>query len=88
LKGLKVRGFQGSFRVVALASLLLLSFASPANAYIDSGTTSVLFQAVVAGGAAASLSLRLGWRRLRRSKANDGDRAVESVESVEGREPA
>lgn len=48
-----------------LGIVLLLSVADPASAYIDGGTTTVLFQTLVAGGAAAALSLRIGWRRLR-----------------------
>ena len=52
-------------RVGLLGLVLVLSLAAPASAYIDGGTTTVLFQTLVAGGAAAGLSLRIGWRRLR-----------------------
>lgn len=52
-------------RASLLGMVLLLSIAAPASAYIDGGTTTVLFQTLVAGGAAAALSLRIGWSRLR-----------------------
>jgi hypothetical protein len=35
-----------------------------ANAYLDPGTGSMVFQAVIAGAMAAALSLKLFWRRI------------------------
>lgn len=61
-----------------LVTLLILgSFATPAHAYIDGGSATVLFQALLAGAATAGLSLRLGWRRLtgRELRSQDGEPA-------------
>jgi hypothetical protein len=70
-----------------LASLLLLAtFAAPAHAYIDGGSATVLFQALVAGAATAGLSVRLGWRRLTgRGQRPDGQPNAASVDRAQAR---
>lgn len=45
-----------------LAALLLV--VPTANAYIDPGTTSVIFQALVAGLAAAGTAITMFWSRI------------------------
>lgn len=52
--------------VVVLAAVTWLVPLHAASAYIDPGSTSVVFQAVVAAVAAVGMSLRLTWHRLRR----------------------
>ena len=68
-------------RTVPLSLLLVASLAAPAHAYIDGGSATVLFQALLAGAATAGLSLRLGWRKLtgrgRRSSAPGSDHGGE-----------
>jgi tryptophan-rich sensory protein len=58
-----------------VASLLVVPAAS---AYIDPGTTSVVFQAVVAGLAAAGTAITMFWSRIisffRRDKESSGER--------------
>jgi hypothetical protein len=48
---------------LVLAGALSLLVVPVANAYIDPGTGSVIFQAVIAGAMAAGLALKLTWRR-------------------------
>jgi hypothetical protein len=55
----------GIVRAGLLALLLVASLAAPASAYIDGGSTTILFQTLVAGTAAAGLSARIAWKRLR-----------------------
>lgn len=43
----------------------ILSFPQPVHAYVDPGTGSYLLQVLIAGIAAASLSLKLFWGRIR-----------------------
>lgn len=67
---------------LSLAATLWLVFVPAANAYIDAGTTAVVFQAVVAGLAAAGMFLRVFWRRItgffgRDSVDSDGDEVDE-----------
>lgn len=50
--------------VVALAMLWVLALHAPANAYIDAGSTSVVFQAVIAFLAAAGVTLKMTWSRI------------------------
>lgn len=50
--------------VVALALSWLLALHAPANAYIDAGSTSVVFQAVIAFLAAAGVTLKMTWSRI------------------------
>ena len=44
---------------------LLIFFAKPAYAYIDPGTGSMMIQAVIAGIAAASVSIGIFWKRIK-----------------------
>lgn len=70
-----------------LADLLVLTvacwaLAAPAaHAYIDTGSASVIFQAVVAGIAAGWMFVKVFWQRLRRFLTRGG-------ESVQDREAA
>lgn len=50
--------------MLSLTAILWLAFVPAANAYIDAGSTAVIFQAVVAGLAAAGMFLRVFWRRI------------------------
>lgn len=58
-------------RLERLVWLTLLTTAAwavtvvPASAYVDPGTTTVIFQVVVAALAAAGLSVRVAWGRIR-----------------------
>lgn len=58
---------------LSLTAILWLVFVPAANAYIDAGTTAVVFQAVVAGLAAAGMFLRVYWRRITRFFGRDSD---------------
>lgn len=53
-------------RILALAVALNLMLVAPASAYIDAGSTAVIFQAVVAGIAAAGVSISVFWSRIKR----------------------
>jgi DUF1365 family protein len=44
---------------------LLMFFTKPAYAYIDPGTGSMMIQAVIAGIAAASVSIGIFWKRIK-----------------------
>lgn len=56
--GTRVRWVLG---LTAAAWLLVLA---PANAYVDPGTGTYLFSLIVAGLAAAGMTLKLFWRRI------------------------
>ena len=47
---------------LSLAAWLLVL--APASAYVDPGSTSIVFQAIVAGVAAAGLTFKMWWHRL------------------------
>lgn len=49
-----------------LTLCLSLVVVSPAAAYLDPGTGSVIFQAVIAGAMAASVGIKVFWSRIRR----------------------
>jgi hypothetical protein len=51
-------------RLMALTALVLL-LASPAYAYLDPGTGSILVQALLAGLAVASAAIAAFWTRIR-----------------------
>lgn len=53
-----------TFLTAYLVTLLLL-VAAPAHAYIDPGSTSIVFQAIIAGLAAAGTGIVMGWERLK-----------------------
>jgi hypothetical protein len=73
---------RGLVRAGLLAVVLIASLAAPASAYIDGGSTTILFQTLVAGTAAAGLSARLAWNRLR----SLGGRRAE-IDSVSSGDP-
>ncbi|MGI8775752.1 MAG: hypothetical protein ACR2KQ_12265 [Actinomycetota bacterium] len=50
--------------VAFLATCMLLIFVAPANAYLDPGSGSIIFQAVVGGAMAVGLGIKLFWRRI------------------------
>ncbi len=50
--------------VLHMSLLLSLLAIGPANAYIDPGSGSIIFQAVVGAGMAISITLKLYWRRI------------------------
>lgn len=59
--------------VVALTATLWLALVPAANAYIDAGSTAVIFQAVVAGLAAAGMFLKVFWHRITGIFRSSGD---------------
>jgi uncharacterized membrane protein len=71
--------------VLGLTLALWLMVIPVASAYIDPGSTTVVFQAVIAGLAAAGMGLRMFWGRIsaffRRGRSSD---AEESSALVEG----
>jgi hypothetical protein len=48
-----------------LLLLVVLAYATPAHAYLDPGTGSIVLQAVIATIAAAAVAIRLYWGRLK-----------------------
>lgn len=46
------------------ALFIVLVFASPAHAYLDPGTGSVILQGVIAGIAAIAFAVKIYWHRL------------------------
>lgn len=67
---------------IALTVGAWLVVVAPANAYIDGGSASFIFQALIAFGMAAAVTLKMQWRRVR----GLFHRAVPVEEAVE--EPA
>lgn len=67
-------------RLVWLTMAMWLLVVPAANAYIDPGSTTVIFQAIIAGIAAAGMGLRMFWGRIsgffRRDKGDTGASAV------------
>lgn len=55
---------------------------APAHAYIDGGSMTVLFQAIVAGMAAAGTAVAVYWTRIK-SFFRRGDKATEDERSPE-----
>ena len=49
---------------VAVGVLLLGPLALPAQAYVDPGTGSFIFQAVIGGALAAGVALKVFWKRM------------------------
>jgi len=45
--------------------LIVFTFALPAAAYIDAGTASLIFQALIAGGLAALLAVKQFWANIK-----------------------
>lgn len=77
--------------IVALTATLWLAVLAPASAYIDPGSTSLIFSAIVAGAAAAGMTLRLTWRRivdLFRPSSADASRAGHDGDDGPTPEPA
>lgn len=61
--------------LVALTATLWLALVPAANAYIDAGSTTVIFQAVVAGLAASGMFIKVYWRRITGFFRRDDDTA-------------
>lgn len=61
--------------VLGLTVAMWLMVIPVANAYIDPGSTTVVFQAIIAGIAAAGMGLRMFWGRItgffRRNRSGD-----------------
>lgn len=51
-------------RVLGLTLLVSITLIAPASAYIDPGSTTVVFQALIAGLAAAGMGLKMFWGRI------------------------
>ena len=52
------------FAVVALVTVFTLMWLPVANAYVDPGSGSFVFQALIGGLLAASVTLKLFWKRI------------------------
>lgn len=63
--------------LLALTATLWLLFVPAASAYIDAGSTAVVFQSIVAGIAAGGMFLKLYWRRLKAFFGRGDDDAVD-----------
>ena len=53
-----------SLKVAYMSVGLSLLFIGPANAYIDPGSGSIIFQAVVGGAMALGLGIKIFWQRI------------------------
>jgi hypothetical protein len=67
-----------------LAVMAWMMALPPAQAYVDGGSLTILFQAVVAGIAAAGTAVAVFWTRIKRffrrgDRDAGGDRATEQV---------
>lgn len=72
-------------RVLLLTVAFSLVVISPAAAYIDAGSTTVMFQAIVAAIAAAGVSISMFWSRIRSFfKRGDRDPEVAAAEGSPG----
>ena len=67
---------------LVLAVMAWLMVLPPAHAYIDGGSMTVLFQAIVAGMAAAGTAVAVYWTRIK-SFFRRGDRAATDEPSPE-----
>ena len=52
-----------TFKPAIPAAVLLLASTSPALAYLDPGTASIILQGIIGGGVAAASIIALYWRR-------------------------
>jgi len=50
--------------VVAFTVLLIGLFGAPAQAYVDPGTGSFIFQAVIGAALAATVAIKVFWKRI------------------------
>lgn len=64
---------------VVLVALLVIAAEAPAEAYLDPGAGSILFQVLLGGFAAAGVFAKLFWQSLsapfRRRQPTDGDQS-------------
>lgn len=60
MKGFGSRVLWAAFLMAGFSLL----FIAPANAYIDPGSGSIIFQAVVGGAMAIGLGVKIFWRRI------------------------
>ncbi|MEZ4218763.1 MAG: hypothetical protein R3E88_19990 [Myxococcota bacterium] len=74
--------------VAALVLVAALLVASPAAAYIDPGTGSMLVQALVAGVAGAALATKTYWRRIRAFFGGAPDDDAAARRAPDGRDGA
>lgn len=59
--------------LLGLTMVAWFALAAPAAAYVDPGSTSVVFQAIVAVLAAAGLTVKIWWHRFRNLFRRAGD---------------
>jgi hypothetical protein len=52
-------------RIRNLSALLLIAVSSPAHAYIDPGTGSLIIQSIIGAIAAVGVTLKLYWHKLK-----------------------
>ena len=57
--------FRSSALKLAIGSLSFLGFTTPAYAYLDPGTGSIILQGLIAGVAGALVVVKLYWSRLK-----------------------
>lgn len=53
------------FRLTASASVLAVAFTTPAYAYLDPGTASIVLQSIVAAFAAGAATIGIYWNKIR-----------------------
>ena len=74
--------------VLALTTALLLALTPVANAYVDPGSTSLIFSWIVAGLAAAGMTLRIFWSRVRGLFSSDEGPATTTEGTDDSTEPS
>ncbi len=53
------------FKLLVVASALLMASTASAFAYLDPGTGSLVIQMIIAGGLTAAASIRIFWSRIK-----------------------
>ncbi len=73
-------------RLVLLAWLVQTSLATPAQAYLDPGSGSFIFQAIVAALVSGLVTIKLYWRRVRAALRRDDVPEVSESSEAKARE--
>lgn len=79
---------QRATQLLALTATLWLLFVPAANAYIDAGSTAVVFQSIVAAVAAGGMFVKLYWRRLTSLFGRGEDEAADGTDDDAAAEAA
>ena len=67
---MKIHRAQGVGRILVLVGILHVTFAGEANAYLDPGSVSLFFQALVAGALGALFLLKRFWTQIKTGVKN------------------